>query len=116
MIHELKNSFLFAPIKLGYTNGDGKVNNRHLEFYKARSKHLGAVIPEPFYLDKGLRELPTQMGIDRDDKIEGLRKLTETIHAFDTRVVAHLNHPGRMANPKLEGNYYVSATDQACEN
>ncbi|MEA2102197.1 MAG: oxidoreductase, partial [Thermodesulfobacteriota bacterium] len=69
---ELKNKFVFAPIKTGYGDGDGKVNERHMAFYKRRCKYLGGVIPEPFYLDKGLREIPTQMGIDNDDKIEGL--------------------------------------------
>lgn len=112
----LKNKFIFAPIKTGYSNQMGIVTEKHLEFYKARSEFIGAVTPEPFYLDKGIRELPTQMGIDNDDKIEGLRKLTDTIHQFDTKVIAHLNHPGRMANPKIPGNYFVSSTDEACEN
>lgn len=116
MLQEMKNKFLFAPIKLGYANGDGKVNDKHLEFYAARSPHLGAIIPEPLYLEKGLRELPTQLGIDSDDKVEGLRKLTESIHAHGAKVIAHLNHPGRMANPKLEGNYHVSSSEQVCEN
>jgi 2,4-dienoyl-CoA reductase-like NADH-dependent reductase (Old Yellow Enzyme family)/thioredoxin reductase len=92
------------------------VTERHLEFYKARSEFIGAVTPEPLYLDKGLRELPTQMGIDSDDKIEGLKKLTDVVHQFDTKVIAHLNHPGRMANPKIPGNYFVSSTDLECEN
>ncbi|MBC8527739.1 MAG: FAD-dependent oxidoreductase [Candidatus Cloacimonetes bacterium] len=112
---ELKNQFIFAPIKLGYSE-NGKINDRHLAFYKERSKYLGAVIPEPFYLDKGLREIPTQMGIDNDDKIEGLKKLTSLLHKNDTKAIAHLNHPGRMANPKIPGNYYVSSTARACES
>lgn len=113
---ELKNQFIFAPIKTGYSNGSGIVTERHLAFYKRRSKYLGAVIPEPFYLDKGLRELPTQMGIDDDKKIEGLKKLVDTIHQSDTTAIAHLNHPGRMANPQIEGNYYISSTEKPCEN
>jgi len=112
----LKNNFIFAPVKTGYSDNTGVVTERHLAFYKARSKFIGAVTPEPLYLDKGLRELPTQMGIDSDDKMEGLKKLTDTIHQFDTKVIAHLNHPGRMANPKIPGNYFISSTDVACEN
>ena len=112
---ELKNQFIFAPIKLGYSE-NGKINDRHLAFYKERSKYLGAVIPEPFYMDKGLREIPTQLGIDDDDKIEGLQKLTKLIHDKGSKAIAHLNHPGRMANPKIPVNYFVSSTDQPYES
>jgi len=112
----LKNQFIFAPIKIGYSDGNGVVTEKHLSFYKRRAKYLGAIIPEPFYMDKGLRELPTQLGIDTDDKIDGLKKLTELFHKTDTKAVAHLNHPGRMANPKIPGNYFISSTDRQCEN
>jgi 2,4-dienoyl-CoA reductase-like NADH-dependent reductase (Old Yellow Enzyme family)/thioredoxin reductase len=112
----LKNQFVFAPIKTGYSDGSGMVTEKHLAFYERRAKYLGAIIPEPFYLDKGLRELPTQMGIDNDDKIEGLKKLTALFHKTDTKAIAHLNHPGRMANPKIPGNYFISSTDKPCEN
>ncbi len=112
----LKNQFIFAPIKTGYSDGSGIVTERHLAFYDARSRHIGAVIPEPFYMDKSLREIPTQMGIDSDDKIEGLKKLTDAIHKSGAKAIAHLNHPGRMANPKIPGNVYLSSTDKPCEN
>lgn len=112
---QLSNPFIMAPIKTGYGDATGVVTDRHLAFYEARSEFLGAVIPEPMYLDQGLRELPTQIGIDDDQKIEGLKRLTDAIHRFDTQVIAHLNHPGRMANPKLPGNYFLSSTDNACE-
>lgn len=112
----LKNAFIFAPIKTGFSDGKGMVTEKHLAFYNRRAKYLGAITPEPFYLDKGLRELPTQLGIDNDDKIKGLKKLTDLIHQYNTKVIAHLNHPGRMANPKIPGNYYVSSTHMPCEN
>ena len=112
----LKNSFIMAPLKLGYSDGTGAVTDRHLSFYAARSKYLGAVAPEPLYMDKGLREIPTQLGIDNDDKIKGLKKLTDIIHASNTKVIAHLNHPGRMANPKIPGNFHLSSSDKPCEN
>ncbi|MBT8490808.1 MAG: oxidoreductase, partial [Deltaproteobacteria bacterium] len=112
----LKNMFLFAPIKTGYGDGSGTVNERHLAFYRERSQHVGAVTVEPFYLDKGLREIPTQLGIDGNDKVAGVAELTDAIHVAGAKVIAHLNHPGRMANPNIPGNYFVSATDKPCEN
>lgn len=113
---ELKNQFIFAPIKLGYSDKDGYVNDRHIAFYGARSAYVGAVTIEPLYLDKGLREIPTQLGIDNDQKIDGLQKLVGVIHKSKTKVIAHLNHPGRMVNPKIPQNYFVSSTDKSCEN
>lgn len=113
---ELQSPFIFAPIKLGYSDQNGYVNERHVAFYKARSHYLGAVTIEPLYMDKGLREIPTQLGIDNNDKINGLQELVETIHKSGAKAIAHLNHPGRMANPKIPGNYFVSSTDKPCEN
>jgi len=40
---KLKNPFIFAPVKLGYCNNDGSVNDRHIAFYAERSTYLGAV-------------------------------------------------------------------------
>lgn len=112
----LRNRFIFAPIKTGYSDGSGVVTERHLAFYRARSRHVGALIPEPLYLDARLRELPTQMGIDSDDKEPGLKRLVNVFHDGGAQAIAHLNHPGRMANPKIPGNIHVSSTDRACEN
>jgi len=104
------------PIKLAYGDKTGKVNQKHLNFYEERNKYIGAIIPEPLYMDAGLREIPTQIGIDNDDKIEGLQKLTSTIKQNGAKAIAHLNHPGRIANPKIPNNFWWSATDKACEN
>jgi len=113
---QLRNEFIFAPVKLGYSDKTGIVTEKHLDFYGQRSKHVGAVIPEPLYMDPGLRELPTQMGIEKDEKIESFKKLTDLIHSNGAKAIAHLNHPGRMANPKIPGNYWWSSTGNACEN
>ncbi len=111
----LKNEFIMAPVKLGYTTGNGKVTEKHFDFYRPRRTSLGAIALEPLYMDKGLREVPTQLGIDNDDKVEGLSSLIDMIHETDTKVIAHLNHPGRMANPKIPDNFFVSSSPQACE-
>ena len=113
---DLRNKFIMAPVKLGYSDGTGVVTQKHLDFYSVRSRHIGAMSLEPLYMDSGLRELPTQLGIDSDDKIAGLKMITDTLHANGAKAIAHLNHPGRMANPKIPGNYHWSSSGIACEN
>ena len=107
---QLKNNFIFAPVKTGYSDKTGIVTEKLIDFYLARSKYIGAVTLEPLYLNKSLREIPTQIGIDNDDKIDGLKTVIDKIHQSDTKVIVHLNHPGRMANPKIPGNVFFSST------
>jgi 2,4-dienoyl-CoA reductase-like NADH-dependent reductase (Old Yellow Enzyme family)/thioredoxin reductase len=113
---ELRNQLIMSAVKTGYGNSDGNISERHLAFWDKRSKHAAAIIFEPFFIDKRVRELPTQIGIDNDDKIEDHKKLVDRIHKNGAKAVAHINHPGRMANPKLPGNIYLSASDIQCPN
>ncbi len=111
----LRNDFIMAPVKTGYSDGTGRVTEKHLKFYAERAKYVGAITPEPFYLHHSLRELPTQMGIDSAEQLIGLQQLTSTIHQGGAKAIAHLNHPGRMANPMIPGNIFLSSSAQACE-
>ncbi len=111
-----RNNFIFAPVKTGYSDETGEVTIRHIKFYQRRSRYVAAVTVEPLYMDKGLREIPTQMGIAYDEQVPGLQRLTDTIHGEGAQAVAHLNHPGRMVNPNIPRNYFVSSTGKACEN
>jgi len=113
---QLRNQFILAPMKLGYSNGSGIITEKHLQFYNLRSKHIGAINIEPLYMHSGLREIPTQIGIDSDDKIKGLKTLTKLAHQNGAKIIANINHPGRMANPKIPNNIYWSSTDKACPN
>ncbi|MEG8947533.1 NAD(P)/FAD-dependent oxidoreductase [Rosettibacter firmus] len=112
----LRNNFFMSPVKTGYGDSEGNITERHLAFWDKRSKHVAAVIFEPFFIDKKVRELATQIGIDDDNKIEGHKKLVEVVHQNGAKAVAHINHPGRMANPKLPNNIYLSASDIECPN
>jgi len=110
----LKNRFIMAPIKTAYGVKAGEVTEHHLQFFGRRNKYLGAITPEPFYLHPSLRELPVQIGIHNDDMIPGLKRLSDVIHEHGARAIAHLNHPGRMANPNIPGNQFFSSSKQAC--
>ncbi len=110
----IKNRFIMAPVKTAYGVKTGEVTDHHLQFFGRRNKYLGAITPEPFYLHPSLRELPVQIGIYNDDMIPGLKKLSDVIHEYGTLAIAHLNHPGRMANPKIPGNQFFSSSRQIC--
>lgn len=113
---DLRNRFIMSAVKTGYGDTEGNISERHLAFWERRSRHVAAVIFEPFFIDKKVRELPTQIGIDSDDKIIGHKKLVDVVHQNGAKAIAHINHPGRMANPKLPGNVYLSSSDIACPN
>jgi len=111
----LANRLVMAPVKTGYGNAAGEVTQRHLDFYAQRARGgVGLIIPEPMYVHPTGRELPTQIGIHEDRLVDSLRRLTEVIHWHGAKVAAHLNHAGRMANPKAAAAPLLSSTPIAC--
>lgn len=86
-ILQLRNNFLMSTVKTGYGDSEGNISERHLAFWDKRSKHVAAVIFEPFFIDKNVRELPTQIGINDDNKIDGHKKLVETVIEMELKLL-----------------------------
>ncbi|MBC8445756.1 MAG: FAD-dependent oxidoreductase [Chloroflexi bacterium] len=113
---ELPNRVLMTTIKLGYGTSQGDVTDRHIAFYVRRAEGgVGLITTEPMYIHPHGRELPTQLGIHEDRLVDGLRRLVDAVHEAGGHIMAHINHAGRVANPKLvpEGER-VSASDVFC--
>jgi 2,4-dienoyl-CoA reductase-like NADH-dependent reductase (Old Yellow Enzyme family)/thioredoxin reductase len=112
----LPNRVVMTTVKLGYGSLDGEVNDRHVAFYRRRAQGgVGLLTTEPLFVRPDGRELPSQMGLHEDSLVVGLRRIVEAVHGAGGRIMAHLNHAGRAANPKLvgEGNL-LSASNVLC--
>jgi len=112
----LPNRVVMTTIKLGYSNKTGEVTKRHIAFYKRRAEgSVGLITTAPMYTQLNGRELPTQLGIYTDECVPGLQRLTDAVHASGGRIMAHINHAGRAANPKLVSpDEQVSASAVLC--
>lgn len=99
---ESKNNIFMAPIKTALASmGDGFITEKQIEYYKRKAiGRVGTIIFEPIAVLKSGKEHPKQTMLNTDAHIEGLKKLVETVHKYGTKLVVHLNHAGRAANPK----------------
>ncbi|MBD3170664.1 MAG: NAD(P)-binding protein [candidate division Zixibacteria bacterium] len=101
----LSNRILMAPVKTGFATAEGEVTYNHEEYYRRRAEGGAAgIIVEPLYIDIRGKEHPKQIGISSYQHVEGLSRLANAIHEGGSMAIAHLNHGGRAANPKLSGN------------
>ena len=112
----LPNRVVMTAVKLGYATQQGEVTDQHIAFYVRRAfGGVGLMVTEPMYVQTNGRELPTQLGIHADARVPGLRRLTEAVHAAGGLMMAHINHAGRAANPKLVlAEELVSASSVLC--
>ena len=112
----LPNRVVMTAVKLGYGTEQGEVTNRHIAFYKLRAQgRAGLITTEPLYVQLNGREISTQLGVHEDRLIGGLRWLVESVHAGQGRIMAHVTHAGRAANPKLiSADDLVSASPIFC--
>jgi 2,4-dienoyl-CoA reductase (NADPH2) len=112
---ELANRLVMAPVKTAFGNKDGRVSDRLVSYFRRRAEGgVGLVVSEPLYVDKRGREHPRQIGADADDKLDGLRRLSDAVHQGGAKVFAHLNHGGRAANPKASGSMPEAPSSVVC--
>lgn len=109
----LPNRVVMTTVKLGY---GAEITERHIAFYVRRAQgKAGLITTEPMVVQANGREMPTQLGVDNDAAVPGLHRLTDAVHAAGGLIMAHINHAGRVANPRLvPGEELVSASDVLC--
>lgn len=112
---ELDNRLVMLATHLNYCDEDGIVTNRLVEFYRERAKHRpGLIIVGGCYTEHLGMSTPTMIGISKDEHIEGLQRLTDTIHSYNVPVAAQLYHAGRYAHSIVLGEQAVSASAVKC--
>jgi 2,4-dienoyl-CoA reductase-like NADH-dependent reductase (Old Yellow Enzyme family) len=111
---------LFTPIRIGgltiagrliktataetRASDDGFVTPELIEFYLPIAKGgTPLIITGNIYVARDGKSAPRQLGADHDDKIPGLKQLTDAVHAHGVKMFAQLNHCGRQVVPRFAG-------------
>ena len=94
----LKNRLIMSAMDLGFTS-DGTINDQIINFYIERAKGgVGLIVVGGCYPEISGKVWKSIIGLDKDEYIPGLKRLTDAIHLYDVRVAAQLLHAGRSAS------------------
>ena len=99
----LKNRIMMAPMTTCSGFYEGSVTHDLIEYYRARAGEIGTIIVECGFVDNKGLAFPGAIGLDNDDKIEGLAKVAQAIKEKGSKAVIQVYHGGRMVDPKLIG-------------
>ena len=107
---ELQGRVIMPPLGTYKCTDDGKVTEENLEYYAARAKnpHVSMIITEHSYISSEGQAKPKQLSVSDDSDIEGLKKLTDAIHAGGAKVMCQLNHAGSAALFEVIGQKAVA--------
>lgn len=73
----------------------GRITDRHIAYYRRRAEGgCGLIIVGELAVHPDDRPWETLIDVQHPDAIDDFKKLTDTIHQCDTRVIAQLNHHG----------------------
>jgi 2,4-dienoyl-CoA reductase (NADPH2) len=113
---KVKNRLAMSAMDLGFTS-DGFINERFIDFYIERARGgVGLIVVGGCYPEMAGKVWKSIIGLDKDEFIPGLKKLTDTIHKYDVKVAAQLLHGGRSASSFFTKMQPVSASSIAHVN
>ena len=109
--------YLFSPLKMGsvvvpnrinfaahLTNlaEDQRISDAHVYYYRERAKGgCGLITTEELTVHPSDHAYEKLVDAFKPEVIPGFQKLTRTIHEFDTKIFAQLNHNGMQADGKI---------------
>lgn len=99
----LKNRLLMAPMTTQSAFYDGSITQQIIDYYAYRSGDAAAIIVESCFVEDKGRGFPGAVGVDTDDKIEGLAELAKAIQSKGSKAIMQIYHAGRMAWPEYNG-------------
>ncbi len=108
----LKNRIVMPPMQSGLATRKGSVTDALIEYYVSRSKALGLLVVEHSYVTVDGKFSDKQLGIHEDILVDGLKKLSSSIHATGTPAVIQITHAGRTANSETTGRIPVAPSPE----
>ncbi|MFH1490413.1 MAG: NADH:flavin oxidoreductase [Pseudomonadota bacterium] len=100
---QLSNRFIRAATWEGMATEEGACTPRLTEHLtRLAGGGIGLIITSHAYIRTEGQAQPWQLGIYKDDFIDGLREMTRAVHKQGGRIVLQLSHAGLMATPRAK--------------
>ena len=100
----LKNRFVRSATWMGLAAMDGTCTPDLIErMVELASGGVGLIITGHAYVQKNGQAGPRQLGIDKDEHVRGLQKLTTAVHDVGGKIVVQLSHAGIYGAKHLTG-------------
>lgn len=99
----VKNRITFAPtVKFDWSEKDSGIPiDRHAKHYGDIAKYgCGFICVEATCVTPDGRLAPTQLGLWKDEQIEGHKKITDKCHKHGAVVVVQIHHAGNVTHPE----------------
>lgn len=109
---QLENRIVMPPMYTGLATRDGIVTKALIEHYVQRTRTLGLIIVEHSYVASEGKLGERQLGSDRDRVVEGLEKLSSSVHRCGVPVVLQINHAGGVADQSVTGMHPVGPSEE----
>ena len=102
---ELSNRFMRSATWEGMATEDGATTHQLIDHIERLAQGgVGLIISSHSYVRQDGQANLKQLGIYKDELIDGLKKLTDTVHNLDGKIVIQITHAGLFANPKFTGS------------
>lgn len=98
---QLANRFVRAATWEGLATEEGECTQRLVELMvRLAEGGVGMIISSHAYVGIEGQAQPWQIGIHKDDCIDGLSEMTRAVHEHQGRIILQLSHAGLLANPR----------------
>ncbi|MDQ1279414.1 MAG: NADH:flavin oxidoreductase [Thermoproteota archaeon] len=104
----IRNRIVFPAYFSRTASEKGEVTPQMIERYSALAEGAGLIVVEQAFVSQDGRSNQNQLDMSRDDKIEGLRKLTDAIHGKGAKAIVQLNHAGRHTTSQVTGQQILA--------
>ncbi|EME20536.1 oxidoreductase [Rhodococcus triatomae] len=112
----MRNRFVSAPMERNYCEFDGTVTDRYIDYLARRAAGGAALVfTEASYVRADGKGRIRQMGVDVDERIPGMTRMADALHAHGALVGVELNHGGRTAQGAVSGFVPVAPTAIPCQ-
>lgn len=112
----LRNRFVSAPMERNYCELDGTMTDRYIDYLARRAAGGAALVfTEASYVRADGKGRIRQMGVDVDERIPGIARMADAVHAHGALVGVELNHGGRTAQGVVNGFVPVAPSPIPCQ-
>lgn len=93
---EIPNRLVVTAMVANYCNTDGSATDKYIAYHEAKAKGgWGLIITEDYAINENAMGYERIAGLWNDEQIESHKKLTDTIHKYDSKIFAQIYHAGR---------------------